>query len=209
MARQAYAEYMAASPIARLSLQPRIPDELREPKWASLERRVMTLLLGSMKKPAKDDAVTHRILDVPSLLYRLRVLYQPGGISERAAILKHLEGKSISDNVHECIAALRKWRRYIERAESMRVSIPDPSILLGAVELMIKKVMDMCPEVKFRVALMKNELQLQGNPTLDSILRFHTHILAELPLVQVNRCPLQGTLQVLLLQTWLYAGLEL
>ena len=183
VARQAYATYSSASPIARLSLQPTIPDELKDPKWGRLERRVMTLLLGAMKRPAKDDAVTHRILDVPSLLYRLHVLYQPGGISERAAILKHLEGKSPGDNVHDCITALRKWRRYIERAESMRVSIPDSSILLGAVELMVKRVMEQFPEVKFRVALMKNELQLQANPTLEGILRFHTHILAELQMV--------------------------
>ena len=143
----------------------------------------MTLLLGAMKKPVKDDAVTHRILDVPSLLYRLHVLYQPGGVSERAAILKHLEGKSVGDNVHDCIAALRKWRRYIERAESMRVSIPDPSILLSAVELIVKRVMESFPEVKFRAALMKNELQLQANPTLEGILRYHTHVLAELQMV--------------------------
>ena len=183
VARQAYTEYTVASPVARLTLQPKIPEELKDSKWARLERRVMTLLLASMKKPAKDDAVTHRILDVPSLLYRLHVLYQPGGVSERAAILKHLEGKAVGDNVHDCITALRKWRRYIERAESMRVSVPDPSILLGAVELIVKKVMESFPEVKFRTALMKNELQLQANPTLDGILRFHTHVLAELQMV--------------------------
>ena len=101
-------------------------------------------------------------------------------MSERAAILRHLEGKSVGDNVHDCITALRKWRRYIERAESMKVSIPDPSIILGAVELIVKRVMEAFPEVKFRAALMKNELQLQGNPTLEGTLRFHTHILAEL-----------------------------
>ena len=198
VATKAYTEYTLASPVARLSIQPRIPDELKDEKWSRLERRVMTLLLGSMKKAAKDDAITHRILDVPSLLYRLHVLYQPGGISERTAILKHLEGKSAGENVHECITALRKWRRYIERAESMRVTVPDPSILLGAVELMVKKVLDAHPEVKFRVALMRNELQLQGNPTVEGILRFHTHILAELQMVApVQEAGLSTTLKAL------------
>ena len=112
VAQQAYAEYTTASPVARLSVQPWLPDELRDMKWARLERRVVTLLLGAMKRIAKKDAVTHRILDVPSLLYRLHVLYQPGGISERAAILRHLKGKSVGDNVHDCITALRRWRRH-------------------------------------------------------------------------------------------------
>ena len=57
----------------------------------------MTLLLGAMKKPAKEDAITHRVADVPSLLFRLHVLYQPGGVSERAAVLKHLEGRGVQE----------------------------------------------------------------------------------------------------------------
>ena len=183
VARQAYAEYTLASPLNRLAMKPVIPDTLKEEKWARLERKVMTLLLGSMKKPAKEDAVTHRILDVPSLLFRLHVLYQPGGVSERAAVLKHLEGKPIGEDVHECVAALRKWRRYLERAEAMHVSVPDSSILLRALETMIKKVLQAHPEVKFRIDLTKNELQLQGRPTLEAVLRFYTHVLAELQMI--------------------------
>ena len=183
VARQAYAEYTMASPLNRLAMQPVIPEALKDGKWARLERKVMTLLLGSMKKPAKEDAVTHRIVDVPSLLFRLHVLYQPGGVSERAAVLKHLEGKPGGEDVHECIAALRKWRRYLERAEAMHVTVPDASILLRALEVMIKRVLAAYPEVKFRVDLTKNELQLQGRPTLEAVLRFYTHVLAELQMV--------------------------
>ena len=183
VARQAYAEYTMASPLNRLAMQPVIPEALKDGKWARLERRVMTLLLGSMRKPAKEDAITHRIVDVPSLLFRLRILYQPGGASERAAVLKHLEGKSVGEDVHECVAALRKWRRYLERAEAMHVSVPDASILLRALETIVWRVLAAYPEVKFRVDLTKNELQLQGRPTLDAVLRFHTHILAELQMI--------------------------
>ena len=125
----------------------------------------------------------HCIADVPSLLFRLHTLCQPGGISERAAVLKHLEGKPGGEDVHECVAALRKWRRYLERAEAMNASVPDPSILLAGVELIAKKAMASHPEVKFRTDLMKNALQLQGRPTQEGVLRLHTHILAELQMI--------------------------
>ena len=62
MARQAYTEYTLASPLARVSLQTKVPEPLRDSKWARLERRVMTLLLGTMQKAAKEDAITHRIV---------------------------------------------------------------------------------------------------------------------------------------------------
>ena len=164
VAQQTYVEYMMASPMKRLFLKPQIPEALKEAKWSRLERRIMTLLLGAMKRSAKEDAIARRIADVPSLLYRLHVLYQPGGVSERAAVLKHLEGKPGSDDIHACVGDLRKWRRYLERAEAMRVSVPDPSILLSGIELMVKKVMAL--QVKLRTDLMKNELQLQGRRRL-------------------------------------------
>ena len=180
VARQTYTAYTLASPLERLTMKPQVPEALKDEKWSRLDKRVMALLLSSMKKTAKDDAVTHRVEDVTSLLYRLHVLYQPGGASERAAILKQLEGRALGENVYDCVMALRKWRRYIERAEAMQVSIPDASLLLGGLELMIRKVLEAHPEVKFRVALMKNELQLQGRPTVSGVLRLHTHVLAEL-----------------------------
>ncbi|CAE7264690.1 unnamed protein product, partial [Symbiodinium microadriaticum] len=180
VAHKTYMMYVESTPLQRLSLEPEIPYELKDPKWSRLERRVMTLLLGSLKKAAKEEMVTHRVVSVPNLLYRLHVMYQPGGASERAAILRQLEGMSSGDGVQECISSLRKWRRYLQRAEEMGVSIPDASLLLKGVEAMTNRTLDVHSEVKFRVALAKNELQLQSRPTLDNVIRYHNTILAEL-----------------------------
>ena len=173
VAHSTYMRYVEATPLQRLSLEPEIPQELRDAKWSRLERRVMTLLLSSLKKAAKEEMVTHRVATVPNLLYRLHVMYQPGGASERAAILRQLEGMTASEGVSDCISALRKWRRYLQRAEEMGVSIPDPSLLLRGVENMTTKTLEAHGEVKFRVALAKNELQLQSRPTVDNVIRYH------------------------------------
>ena len=180
LARRTYDEYVNASPIERLTLDVVVPEELRAPQWARLEKKVMTLLLGAMTKVAKDDVITHRVKTVPGVLYRMHVLYQPGGASERAAILRQLEGVAVGDGVHECIGALRKWRRYLQRAEEMGVTIPDASILLRSVELIIAKALDNNGDVKFRLSLVKNELQVQSRPTTDNVIRYYNHALAEL-----------------------------
>ena len=140
----------------------------------------MTLLLGSMTKTMKDDIITHRVDNVPSLLYRMFVIYQPGGASERASILKHLEGTSAGDNIHDTVQALRRWRRYVQRAEEMGVAVPDASILLRSVELIIAKTLDVNSDIRFRLSLIKNELQLQSRPTQESVIKYHSHALAEL-----------------------------
>ena len=61
LARRTYDEYVNASPIERLTLDVVVPEELRAPQWARLEKKVMTLLLGAMTKVAKDDVITHRV----------------------------------------------------------------------------------------------------------------------------------------------------
>ena len=174
LARRTYDEYVNATPIERLTLDVVVPEELSSPQWARLEKKVMTLLLGAMTKTGKDDVITHRVRTVPGVLYRMHVLYQPGGASERAAILRQLDGVAMGEGVHDCIAALRKWRRYLQRAEEMGVTIPDASILLKSVELIIAKALEGNSDVKFRLSLVKNELQVQSRPTTANVIRFYT-----------------------------------
>ena len=138
------------------------------------------MMLGTLQKAAKDDAVTHRIASVPALLYRLHVLYAPGSTAERAAILRYLEGTSAGTNLSETVTALRKWRRHLQRASEMSVAIPDASLLLRGIENIAGKAIDSNQEVKFRLALYRNQLQLQYRPTQSTVLSYYNHVLAEL-----------------------------
>ena len=175
-AREAYARYQVATPLERLAVVPARPVELSEARWSRLERRVATMLLGAMPKVAKEDAVTHRLHDVASMLFRLHVLFQPGGNAERAAILRHLDGAPGGDNVGDTVAQLRR----LVRAQEMGLSLPDPSLHLKGLDLISSKVLEKNGDVNFRLALARNNLQLQGRPTQDTILKYYDHLLAEL-----------------------------
>ena len=179
-AREAYGRYQTSTPMARLSVSPIRPPELRDVKWSRLERRVSTMLLSAMPKVAKEDAVTHRLSDVASMLYRLHVLFQPGGNAERAAILRHLDGQQGTESTAETVAQLRRWRRYHARAQEMGLSLPDPSLQLKGIDLITAKVLEKNGDVNFRLALARNDLQLQARPTQDSVLKYYDHALAEL-----------------------------
>ena len=109
-ARETYERYQQSDPIAGLSLEPLLSEELKNEKWSRLERRVLTLLLATLQKQAKDDAITHRVSSVTGLLFRLHVLYAPGGSAERASILRQLEGVPCSTSITETVSSLRRWR---------------------------------------------------------------------------------------------------
>ncbi|CAE7216076.1 Cfap91 [Symbiodinium sp. CCMP2592] len=180
LAQDTYEIYQQSDPLARLSLEPKRSSDLADAKWSRLERRVLTMLLGTLQKAAKDDAVTHRISSVPALLFRLHVLYAPGSSSERAAILRQLEGSSAGLGLAETVTALRKWRRHLQRAEEMKVSVPDASLLLRSIETIAGRAIDANQDVKFRLALSRNQLQLQYRPNYHSVLSYYNHVLAEL-----------------------------
>ena len=188
-ARETYEIYQMSDPLARLTLEPLRPAELQDERWSRLERRVLTLLLATLQRQAKDDAVTHRISNVSGLLFRLHVLYAPGSAAERASILRHLEGSPGTTSVVDTVTALRRWRRLLQRAEEMHVAIPDPSVLLKAIETMAAKAIDANPELKFRLSLSKSQLHLQYRPTLENVLRYYNHVSAELQQAAPTRPP--------------------
>ena len=133
-----------------------------------------------MPKAVKEDTITHRIETVAGVLYRLHVIYQPGGTLERTAILKHLEGAAGPDDPGEVVAQLRRWRRHLARAEEMEIALPDASLQLKGLEVITSKVLEKLPETKFRLALAKNELRLASTPTAETVLKYYQHLLAEL-----------------------------
>ena len=179
-AREAYDRYQRASAMDRLTIVPVLTATLKDKKWYRLERRVLTLLLSAMPRGVKEDTITHRVENVTSVLYRLHVLYQPGGTAERTAILGHLSGSTGTEDPTEVVARLRKWRRYLARADEMGIAAPDASILLKGLDLTLQKVLEKFPEVKFRLDLARNDLRLSSAPTQDSVLKYYQHALAEL-----------------------------
>ncbi|CAE7577689.1 RE1 [Symbiodinium sp. CCMP2456] len=185
-AREAYVRYQGASALERLSVTPVLTEDLKGEKWFRLERRVLSLLLAAMPKAVREDTITHRVESVAGVLFRLHVIYQPGGTMERTAILKHLEGAPGSDDPGEVVAQLRRWRRYLARAEEMSIALPDASLQLRGIELIVAKVLEKFADVKFRLALARNELRLSSSPTSDTVLKYYQHALAELQQVTPN-----------------------
>eukprot|EP00439_Symbiodinium_sp_Y106_P022529 s5312_g2.t2 len=171
-ARDAYLKYQNASALdlERLSISPILTDSLKDPKWFKLERRVLSLLLAAMPSSVREDTITHRVENVAGVLYRLHVLYQPGGTLERTAILKYLEGSTGTDDPADVVAQLRRWRRHLARAEEMSIALPDASLQLRGIETIVTKVLEKFPDVKFRLALAKNDLRLASAPTAETVL---------------------------------------
>ena len=81
-----YDKYMTEPPlqsVQRLLLTPTPLNEVSNGRWRRVERRAVPLLMKEL--------IATKSLDVFSLICGLMLLYQPGGVAERSAILKNLE----------------------------------------------------------------------------------------------------------------------
>ena len=69
-----------------------------------------------------------------------------------------------------------RWRK---RALEIHAAEPDPTVLVRGLTRITHKVLEMNPELRFRVSLARTTLLIDSAPDKDSVTKFATHLLAE------------------------------
>ncbi|CAE7279098.1 GIP [Symbiodinium microadriaticum] len=168
VAQSAYAEYQTLSPVKRLSVSAVLTPELRDPKFQKLERKVASLVLASLPKGVRDDLIAYRVQGVHQILYRLMVIFQPGGAQDRAQLLKQLDVTESASSPGEAIISIRRWFRLLQRARDLGVTLPDESLQVKSLSMIVRRVAEQNSDFKFRLALARTELQVDIRPTPDN-----------------------------------------
>ena len=180
VAKDWYDEHMKLNPIQRLTHSPNLPQELRCKKWSRLERRAASMLMSALPESLKEEVISSKSLTAIGILTKAMVQYQPGGLSERSAILSALEAPSEASTINAAITQLRRWCRWKRRAEEVGVSVPDPTILIRGLGRLMRKITVAYPELSFRLSLVRNSLLVDTIPTLQTVTQYSEHLLAEL-----------------------------
>ena len=172
--------HMTLTPIQRLSHSPELTDHLKQKKWMRLEKRATSLLMAALPEMLREEVVSAKAVSAVGILSRAMLLYQPGGLGDRGAILQALESPVQSSTVSMAIVQLRKWIRWKRRALEMNASIPDSSILMRGLSRLMKKLVTLYPD-NFRLSLVRNALLVDtAVPTFESVTKYSEHFLAEL-----------------------------
>ena len=175
-----YDKYMTEPPMQRLLLTPTAPLEVSNGKWRRVERRAVTLLMKALPDQVKEELIATKSLDVFSLVCRLMLLYQRGGVAERSSILKNLEQPQEAATIQAAVQGLRRWLRWKRRAEEIGVSLPDPSVLSRGLHRLTKKVLEGNKDLSFNISLARSTLQVDTVPNYGTISTYCEHLLSEL-----------------------------
>ena len=175
-----YQPHMSMTPIQRLSHHPAVSENLKQKKWGRLERRAASLLMGALPEQLREEVISSKSVTTLGIICKAMLAYQPGGLSERSAILTALESPPECNSVPSATSQLRKWIRWKRRATEVGVAIPDPSILMRGLGRIMKKVVQTFPELSFRLSLVRNGLLVDTVPTHETVSQYSEHLLAEL-----------------------------
>ena len=166
-------------PLQRLYVVPRNPIE-EDPSWGRVEQRGQSMMLAALPEMLKAEVLANRATSTVEVLFRIFTRYQPGGLGERALLLRQLvEGKQLFATVGEMMEHLRGWKRWLRRAVELQIAIPDPTLLVGALEKMGTILTHQSAQASFRLSSARVLLQIDVNPTVQGVTSYADVLLAE------------------------------
>ena len=172
-----YMSWLGASPLQRLRMKPMVEVGSQ---YQRVEQRGIAMLLAVLPEQLRRDVVGSRTVSTVSILFKLHVVFQPGGGAERGALLRSLTEAKVGSNVVEVLAAIRLWRRWLQRAEELGVSVPDALVLmqfLGKLADQLHKIGG--SQVGYRISSIRQELQVDQQPGLQAVKDFAEYLQAE------------------------------
>ena len=175
-----YNEWRRATPMERLRISPESVVVRMDPTLHRTEQRGISLLLKAIPSSVKETVIAERLLSTTGILFTLLKNFQPGGSSERTLLLKELSEIKVGKSPSEACAAVRSWRRFYTRTKEIEATVPDPIILLRALEPAVQLISQLDAQATFRLAQSRAQLQVDARPEESSVWSYSECLLAEL-----------------------------
>ena len=185
---RAYGVWISSSPIDRLRVEPTVPAELLQGRWVRVNFRVCSVLMTAIPEAIRADIVARKCnSSAPAILFRLHTLYQPGGGSEKALILKNLNEPVAAKDAASAVKLLRDWIRWRNRCVDCNMAPPDTTVLSQSLTTITSQVLANNEEAKFRTFMLRAMLKMDAQPTPAAILECQKHLLAEVEALSVAK----------------------
>ena len=163
----------------KVTHKPEIPEEVKGAKYQRLEKRATALLMAAIPQNQQEEVIAGKEVSTLAVLSRLMTSYQPGGLSEKAAILSALDSPEEAQTLAQAVVGLRRWLRWHRRAGEVNVVRPDATIQVKGLGRLMKKVLRDHPDLGFRIQLAKTTLAIDTTPTETTVMTYANHLLAE------------------------------
>ena len=184
-AEQLYETWRSATPLERVRMQPGLPKDLRTELYTRTEQRGLAMLLKAVPTVLRTQLIAERQLSSTAVLYKLLVVYQPGGSGEKSLILRQLQEVKCGKNMADLANGLRDWRRFWVRAVEMKVALPDGTLVMKTLEKAVQMVAKADSQAAYRLATSRALLKVDEAPLPEVVYELSQCILAEVETLQL------------------------
>lgn len=177
-----YEQWLVAGPLQKLKIEP--PNAEKMPQgYDRLERRLTNMLMLAIPESLQADLVASRELRPQAILFKVLKTFQPGGLNERSETLAALTASKEASTAVEAVQRLRLWKRQWTRSRELGASAPDPVLLVGALDTIMKGLLAKDSQATFRVSTyrMANEVDIRPTPT--TVMQYHELLQSEADLM--------------------------
>ena len=151
MTTQRYQQCLGHDPITRLNVQPPAVEKLPQ-GFTRLEQRVTSLLMQAIPKTLAAKMIANRQLGAVQIIFKVMKVYQAGGLGEHQNTLQALTATQPAGMYLEASTSLRMWQRHHSRAEELGAMVPDPTLMVGALDKILSKLLQGNPQANFRLS---------------------------------------------------------
>ena len=178
MVMKRYGQWLEANPLERVHIKaPELDQGI--PGSDRLNQRVTTLLLSAVPETIRSELVTTRQLSVTGVLFAILRRYQPGGLAEKTYTLSELTNTSAASSAAQAVQKLRHWKRQQTRALELGLTLPDPLILVKALDVVMSELWSSFPQASFRMSAFRMQEQIDVRPTMTTLEHFYDLLLSE------------------------------
>lgn len=107
---------------------------------------------------------------------------------ERTKLLQVITDPKVGDTVGEIHEWVKLWRRYVSRSVELNLVLPDSIVLVGVLHSGSEVLSQQSPQVAYRLNLVRQQLMLDQQPTMGSVLVYAEHVQAEAEGLMASGC---------------------
>ena len=155
-----YTKFLRLSPVERLKQEPIKDAELGKEEYTRVKAIIMEMILKAIPKELATEATQKRFEEPTEVLLMVMTKYQPGSRQEKERLLQQISNPEVGWTIEQSLVNLKLWKRRIERAEELKLTVPDPAILLSSLDAITEKVLSKDHRQKFRIESAREDIKV-------------------------------------------------
>jgi hypothetical protein len=164
-----YKKFLGSKPVEKLTLEFKEDEELDKEEYSKVKATIQEMIMKALPKGLKTEAIQKRCATPQAVMLMIMVKYQPGTRKEKEALLEQIQNPESCYNQEKALNNLKMWKRRIERAKELKASIPDPVILLNALDTITYNAVHKDQRRLFRVNAAREALSVDTITTEEGV----------------------------------------